>query len=221
MDQSETLGVLLAVAQPLVRVGLCTVLTEAPELRLVGEATSGTDVLRLCRAVRPAVVLLDARLADPSAPDTVAALRRDCPATRVLALAPPGAIAVVRALVVLGAAGAVALDETPDIVLAALRAIGRGGTWYRPADPRRADAGTPARHPHADPTGARGAGAPGRWATQRRDRGGAEHRGADGRIPRRPSARQTGGTLADGGTAPRAGARAAGERRHSRHRRVT
>lgn len=130
MDRSETLGVLLAVAQPLVRVGLCTVLTEAPELRLVGEATSGTDVLRLCRAVRPAVVLLDARLADPSAPDTVAALRRDCPATRVLALAPPGAIAVVRALVVLGAAGAVALDETPDIVLAALRAIGRGGTWF-------------------------------------------------------------------------------------------
>lgn len=130
MNAPESLGVLLATARPLVRLGLRVVLAEAVGLHLTGEATTGAETLRLCRAARPVVVLLDVGLADPSAPEVAAALREDCPPARVVALAPPGAVDAVRALVALGAAGAVGLDAEPWGIAQAVRTVGLGGTWF-------------------------------------------------------------------------------------------
>ncbi len=130
MDETELLGVLLATARPLVRLGLRVILMETPGLRSVGEATTGAETLRLCRVARPAVVLLDVGLAGPSALEVLAVLRGDESATRVVALSPPGAVDAVRALVALGAAGAVGLDAEPSNVARAVRAVGRGGTWF-------------------------------------------------------------------------------------------
>lgn len=126
---ADTMTVLFATDRPLVRAGLRAVLAEAPGLRLAGEATTGEETRRLCQAVRPTVVLLDPRLTDPPALETIAALRRDCPAARVVVLAPPGAIEAMRALVALGAAGAVSLDDTPATVVQAIQMVGQGGAW--------------------------------------------------------------------------------------------
>lgn len=122
--------VVLATARPLVRLGLRVLLTETPDLALVGEATTGDEVLRVCQTSRPAIVLLDLALADPPAPDTVAALRRDCPLARVVVLAPPEATDAVRALVVLGVVGAVGLEVAPEVIVRAVRAVGQGDTWF-------------------------------------------------------------------------------------------
>ncbi len=130
MVGTEPLGVLLAVVRPLVRLGLRAMLTETPGLRPAGEATTGAEALRLCRVTRPAVVLLDAGLAGPSAAGVAAALREDDPAARIVVLAPPEATDAVRALVALGAAGAVGPDAEPAIVARAIRVVGRGGTWF-------------------------------------------------------------------------------------------
>lgn len=130
MDAPESLGVLLATTRPLLRLGLRVVLGEAAGLHLTGEATTGAETLRLCRVARPAVVLLDVGLAGPSAREVLAALRGDESAARIVALAPPGAVDAVRALVALGAAGAVGLDAEPTSVAHAVRAVGRGGTWF-------------------------------------------------------------------------------------------
>lgn len=124
--------VLLAVAQPLLRAGLSVAIAETPDLRLACEAATGREALRLCQAFRPAVALLDQRLAQPPALETVALLGRACPATRVLALAPPTAAAAVRALIALGAAGALSLDDAPATVVQAVAVVGGGGTWCSP-----------------------------------------------------------------------------------------
>lgn len=129
---SEVTRVLLAAGRPLLRAGLRVLLEEAAGLQLAGEAATGDEALRLCRELQPTVVLIDAELTDPPAPDTAAALRRDCPAARIVALAPPEAVDAVRTLVALGVTGAVALDETPEVIVAAIRAVGRGGAWFAP-----------------------------------------------------------------------------------------
>lgn len=124
--------VLLAVAQPLVRAGLYVALAETPGFRIVGEAATGTEARRLCQATRPAVALLDHRLARPSAAETVATLRRLCPETRVVVLASPVATVAVRALVAVGAVGAVSLDDPPAAVAQAVAVVASGGTWCSP-----------------------------------------------------------------------------------------
>lgn len=129
---SEATRVLLAAGRPLLQAGLRALLAEAAGLQLAGEAATGDEALRLCRELRPTVVLIDAELTGPPAPDTAAALRRDCPAARIVALAPAAADDTVRALVALGATGVVALDETPEVIVEAIRAVGRGGVWFAP-----------------------------------------------------------------------------------------
>lgn len=133
MDESEAFGVLLGSPHPLVRAGLRAMLERVPELCPIGEAATGDEVRQLCRAARPAVVVIDVELVGPSAPDTAAALRRDCPATRIVALAPSGAVDAVRILVALGAVGAVALDEEADAITQAICAVARGGTRFAQA----------------------------------------------------------------------------------------
>lgn len=213
---ADTMTVLFATDRPLVRAGLRAVLAEAPGLRLAGEATTGEETRRLCQAIQPTVVLLDPRLTDPPALETIAALRRDCPAARVVVLAPPGAIEAMRALVALGAAGAVSLDDTPATVVQAIQMVGQGGALSESAAAGRAGAGGGARRGAADHARARGAGLPGRWAAQRGDRRGALGVGAHGRVPRRPPARQAGRGDAHGSRSPGPGARAAGGRQHRR-----
>ncbi len=145
MNAPESLGVLLASSHPLVRAGLRAMLERVPALRPISEAATGDEVRRLCRAARPAVVVVDVELVGPSAPDTVAALRRDCPATRIVALASPGAVDAVRALVALGAVGAVALDEEADAVVQAIFAVARGGTRFAQATLAALVQGSPRR----------------------------------------------------------------------------
>jgi DNA-binding NarL/FixJ family response regulator len=107
-------------------------LAETPGFRIVGEAATGTEARRLCRAIRPAVTLLDHHLARPSVAETLVALGRLCPETRVMVLASPVATAAVRALVAVGAVGAVSLDEPPAAIARAIAVIASGGTWCSP-----------------------------------------------------------------------------------------
>lgn len=124
--------VLLATTQPLLRAGLSIAIGDATNLRLVGEAATGQEARRLCQAFCPAVALLDQRLTRPSTLETAALLRRLCPETRLVILAPPTAVAAVRGLIALGAAGALSLDDAPATVGQAVEIVGGGGTWCSP-----------------------------------------------------------------------------------------
>ncbi len=86
---SGSVAVLLAVAHPPVRAWLYLALADTPGYRIIGEAATGTEARRLCRATRPAVALLDHHLARPAVAETLVALCQLCPETPVMVLAPP------------------------------------------------------------------------------------------------------------------------------------
>ena len=78
--------VVIADDHKVVRQGLRLFLHVDPELTIVGEAANGADALALARDVRPDVVLMDVLMPVMDGIAATAAIRRELPATEVLAL---------------------------------------------------------------------------------------------------------------------------------------
>ena len=134
---TQPIRVLLADDHPLVRAGLRATLAAAPDLELVAEAATADEVQQACRQHRPDVVLLDLAMPGPPPAATVARLREDAPALRVIILTAHDEEAYVRALLALGVAGYVLKDEAPEALVQAIRSVMQGGSWFSSAVIRR------------------------------------------------------------------------------------
>jgi DNA-binding NarL/FixJ family response regulator len=105
-----------------------------PDLRVVGMAASGEELLNHLHEWRPQVILQDLLL--PGGIDGIETTRRalaQMPGVRVVALTAsmdePRMMGVLRA----GAAGYIRKDAEPEILLAAVRAVARGKTYIDPS----------------------------------------------------------------------------------------
>jgi two-component system, NarL family, response regulator LiaR len=81
-----TIRLLLVDDHSVVRQGLRLFLKYDPELEVVGEAADGMEALRLARALKPDVVLMDLLMPIMDGITATAAIRRELPDTEVLAL---------------------------------------------------------------------------------------------------------------------------------------
>jgi len=71
---------------PLVREGIAAVLDAQPDMRLVGEASSGAEAIALYRERRPDVTLMDLRMPDMSGLQAIATIRADYKNARIIVL---------------------------------------------------------------------------------------------------------------------------------------
>jgi DNA-binding NarL/FixJ family response regulator len=115
-----------------VRRGLVLVLGEDSELEVVGEAGDGSEALQLAQALRPDVVLMDIVMPVVDGIAATAAILRDLPDTKVLALTSTlgdhTAVEAVRA----GAVGYLLKDATPEEVCRAVKAAAAGTPQLAP-----------------------------------------------------------------------------------------
>lgn len=126
------IGVLLVDDHPVVRSGLRAVLEAQADLRVVGEATSGEEALRLAEMRRPDVVLLDCQLSGMEGVAVARALRERCPEVRVVALSAYEDDILVWGMLEAGAAGYVVKDEPLEGILMAVRAAAQGKAYFSP-----------------------------------------------------------------------------------------
>ena len=129
--------VLLADDQPLIRAGLVMVITDAPDIEVIGQAGTGTEALRMVHGLRPDVVVMDIRM--PGL-DGIAATRRikaEAPATKVLMLTTFDDDENVYGSLRAGASGFLLKDMALDDILAAVRVVAAGDALIAPSVTRR------------------------------------------------------------------------------------
>jgi two-component system, NarL family, response regulator LiaR len=109
-----------------------------PDLRVVGTAASGEELLEHVDAWQPDVIVQDLLL--PGGIDGIEATRRVLakrPSVRVVALTASTDEARMMAVLRAGAAGYIRKDAEPETLLAAIRAVARGRTYVDPTLARR------------------------------------------------------------------------------------
>ena len=86
MSESRSIRVLLVDDHAVVRSGLAGFLLAFDDLKLVGEAASGEEAVRLCQQVRPHVVLMDLMMPGMDGVDATRVIRERCPDIKVIVL---------------------------------------------------------------------------------------------------------------------------------------
>jgi DNA-binding NarL/FixJ family response regulator len=133
---SEPVRLLLVDDDPLVRVGLSSMLAGAPELELVGEATDGQQAVDAVRDLRPDVVLMDIGMPVLDGVAATAAIRRRAGAPEVVMLTTFGSDqALLRALRA-GASGYLLKDAAPAEIVAAVVKAASGESVLSPQSTR-------------------------------------------------------------------------------------
>ncbi|MFG3052140.1 response regulator [Kitasatospora sp. NPDC048239] len=132
-----SIRVLLADDQPLVRSGLRVIMTDHPDLEVVGEAASGAEAVQLARETGPDVVLMDIRMPGMDGIEATRLIAGSCPATRVLVLTTFDEDEYVYGALRAGASGFVVKDMAVDDILAAVRVVAAGDALIAPGVTRR------------------------------------------------------------------------------------
>ncbi|MFF2044974.1 response regulator [Kitasatospora sp. NPDC058170] len=132
-----SIRVLLADDQPLVRSGLRVIMTDHPDLEVVGEAASGAEAVRLARETDPDVVLMDIRMPGMDGIEATRLIAASCATTRVLVLTTFDEDEYVYGALRAGASGFVVKDMAVDDILAAVRVVAAGDALIAPGITRR------------------------------------------------------------------------------------
>jgi len=125
-----TIRVVLADDHTLVREGIRSLLALLPDIKVVGEAATGTDAARLIRETKPDVALLDVRFPDVSGLDVLRQLDAERCAPRTIFLTTFDDDQVRRKAIALRAAGFLLKDVSLDALAHALRTVANGGQAF-------------------------------------------------------------------------------------------
>lgn len=133
-DETNSIRVVLADDQELVRSAFAMLVRSAPDMTVVGEAADGAEAVRLARTCRADVVVMDIRMpgVDGIAATATIAADEDLAGVRVLILttfeSDENVVAALRA----GASGFLVKDTKPGNLLAAIRTVAGGDALLSP-----------------------------------------------------------------------------------------
>ena len=116
----------------LVRTGLSTLLEDAPDLKIVGEAANARDALAVCARHLPQVVLLDIRLPDGDGREVCRRLLLQQPELRVLFLTSADDPGMVEEAIRAGAHGYLLKEINPAVLARAIRSVAGGQSVLDP-----------------------------------------------------------------------------------------
>lgn len=116
----------------LVRMGITRMLTDISGIKVVGEAASGEDAIRLSRELQPQVVLMDVKMPGIGGLEATRKLLRQDPDIRVLAVTVCDEEPFPSRLLKAGAAGYLTKGAALDEMVKAIRAVASGQRYISP-----------------------------------------------------------------------------------------
>lgn len=129
---TDTIRILLADDQELVRYGLRMVLEAEPGFEVVGEAGDGALAALAAERLRPHVVLMDVRMPGVDGLEGTRRITASLPETRVLVLTTYDLDDYAFGALSAGASGFLLKDTKPAALIAAIRAVHRGDAVVAP-----------------------------------------------------------------------------------------
>jgi two-component system response regulator NreC len=130
-DPADT-TVVVADDHTVVRKGLRLLIEAEPGLRVVAEAGTVPDALRMARAHRPRVLVLDLNMPGGSSLAAIPQLREETPVTSIVVLTMQDNPAFAREALQKGAAGFVLKEAADDELLEAIHLAADGETYLNP-----------------------------------------------------------------------------------------
>jgi DNA-binding NarL/FixJ family response regulator len=136
MSSTDSLRVVVADDQALVRVGFCGIIAATPGFTVVGEAGNGVEAVEAARRTRPDVILMDVRM---PVMDGIEATRQITQSTdvRALILTTFDLDEYVFAALRAGASGFLLKDTLPADLLTAIRVVAAGDALLAPSVTRQ------------------------------------------------------------------------------------
>jgi DNA-binding NarL/FixJ family response regulator len=126
--------VLIGDEQALIRTGLRGIIESAPDLEVVGEATTGRETVELARTTRADVVLMDIRMPDMDGLEATRLITADddLAGVRVLILTTFELDEYVLRALQVGASGFLGKGATPDELVTGIRTVASGDALLSP-----------------------------------------------------------------------------------------
>lgn len=125
--------VLLADDHGLLRKGVRSVLSQDPEIVVVGEAADGADAVKLARELAPHVVVIDIAMAQLNGLDAAAQIARRSPRIGIIVLSMYSDEEYLVRAVNAGVRGYLLKDSAEPDLVRAVRAVAAGRTFFSPA----------------------------------------------------------------------------------------
>ena len=129
----DTLRILVAEDHPLFRKGMVSLLSSVPEFEVVGEAATGEEAVERAAQLQPDVILMDLQMPQVNGIEATRRILQESPSVRILVVTlfedEDSVFMALRA----GARGYVLKDADEEVVVHAIRAVGRGEAIFSPA----------------------------------------------------------------------------------------
>jgi len=125
--------VLIADDHPVFRFGIRALLEATHDMTVVGEATSGDEVIALAGELHPDIILMDVRMPGINGIDATRRILHTRPQVRVLVVTMFEDDSSVFAAMRAGARGYVLKEATNEEIVQAIRTVGNGGATFSPA----------------------------------------------------------------------------------------
>lgn len=129
---SPTIRLVIVDDSELVRIGLQTLLRDAPGIEICGTAANAVEALAICRRERPSVVLLDIHLPDESGIEVCRKLQADDTDIHVLFLTSSSEQSIVDEAVRAGAHGYLLKEINTPALLQGIRDVAAGKSILDP-----------------------------------------------------------------------------------------
>ncbi|HET7582218.1 MAG TPA: response regulator transcription factor [Candidatus Limnocylindria bacterium] len=133
MSEQPPIRILIADDHEVVRIGLSALLNRQDGFRVVGQAGSGKEAVRLARSLHPDVVVLDIRMPDGSGTDACRQITAEAPGTPVVMLTSYADEDALFAAIAAGASGYVLKRIGSQELLDAIRTVAGGQSMLDPA----------------------------------------------------------------------------------------
>jgi two-component system response regulator NreC len=131
-EATPTVKVVLADDHAVVRAGLRSLLEVQPNMRVVAEASDVDSAIRVTRAHRPRILVLDLNMPGGDTLEAIPAILESSPETRIVVLTMQDEPAIARASIQAGASGYVVKDAAGEELIQAVQLVLRGDTYLHP-----------------------------------------------------------------------------------------